>query len=169
MVSESVCYQQYVKSIEMWPFRGRLAGSLLKLLFHFFLRLFPKTVMHHSNWKYFPHCCLTKLCFTNIGSICLHRWWILRAKEQDKSTCHIPPTHQIHLHSRYRGRRRIAGGCTLCCGSETSCHHMCCWVLMHEKKMDSNANEWINISFFIWYAKCQEHNISPHANTLVCV
>lgn len=68
---------------------------------------------------------------------------------KNKSTCHIPQTHQTHLHSRRHGHRRIAEGCMPCCGSETSCHHMCCWVLMHEKKWFLKANKWIHYSLNI--------------------
>lgn len=52
----------------------------------------------------------------------------------DESTCHIQPIHQIHRRSHRRGHRRTAAGRTLCCYSEMSCHHKCCWVLKQENK-----------------------------------
>lgn len=59
--------------------------------------------------------------------------WI--SKERwDKSTCHIPLIHQIHRRSHRHGHRRTAVGRTLCCYSEMSCHHKCCWVLKQENK-----------------------------------
>lgn len=56
--------------------------------------------------------------------------WIWRAKgRKTRWTCRIPRTRRSRRRSRHRGRRQIAGGCRLCCGSGRSCRRTCCWVL----------------------------------------
>lgn len=74
---------------------------------------------------------LSQHCFFREGDRISNERW-------DDSTCHIPPIHQIHRRSRRHGHRRSAAGCTLCCCSEMSCHHKCCWVLKQKK-----PNKWV--------------------------
>lgn len=68
-------------------------------------------------------------------------------KQERHSTYHIPLIHQTRRHSRRHGHRRSAGGCRLCCGSGTSCHHTCCWALrsVRERRGGSGANQRLNI------------------------